>query len=1524
MTIPDSVTEIEWRAFQKCSSLSKVVMSDSVTTIGKCAFSDCKNLESVKLSRGLTQIGYYAFSECDSLTAIEIPKSLKSTERQWSSESAIGFPGCAGIFAACDNLKKVTFEAGTTEIASHLFANCPGIEKIEIPDTVTVIEELAFYNCGNLTEVTIPDSVTNIEWKAFQKCALLREIVIPNSVKTMGTYTFADCSSLKKATIPNTRVNIMEGTFRNCTSLSIVEIPESVVNIRKYAFQNTALEELVIPENVELIEEDAFQNCTMLKCVDFGDKLKTIGNTAFHNCMSLAEVTWEKNINSIGSGAFRNCDALTQIELPDSLTSVGTYAFAECEVLSEIKLGTGLSTIPSYAFYQCPALAKVKLPYRVATVQDYAFANCTSLTEVTIPRTATSIADTAFSYPAKMTIYGIAGTYAETFANNKGITFVNQEVNATEISLSQSQLTLNSGSSAKLYLTVTPTDFTDVVKWKCSDTSVATVDDAGNVKAIGIGNAKISVSVGSLSKSCQVTVVQPVTSISLNKTSLSLNGGETYQLTASVYPSNANNKELTWISSDENIATVSNDGLVTAWKKGSAVITVAAQDGSGITKSCSITVVSSTFNADTVEEMQSQHPYENNCKDSWIYTVPGAESIEVTFSEDTEVEEDFDFIFIYDGEGNQIGKFTGTELAGKRIEIPGATVRIQLVTDDATNGYGFRVTKISEKKPLVTLQRIALNKDTADLVVGDTEQLMVSYIPANATVESEIKWTSDRPEVATVEGGLVTAVGTGSSVITASVDGKKATCIVKVVQSVEEIQLNPSEIEIHVGEKTIISAIILPEGTQPSGNIQWFDYDEDVISLHVKNSESQAEITALTSGTTKICAIVDGKEASCEVTVLPNEITLDYQNGQENGNMKAKPGEIISDLPDELEREGYIFAGWYTEVNGEGELVTSDTIFTDQWKLYAYWIAIEEGMWTAPVGNQTYTGKAIKPEIKVYDGSTLLTLGQDYSISYKNNMNVADVNGAKAPMIIVKGKGQYQGTASVNFNIVPKSIEDVDVTMESLYRTVTSKEQKLVPNVRWGTKTLKKGKDFELSYPEMQTGAYKDAGRYRIEIKGIGNYTGTRSVWLILSEKEKILMNKVSVKKIAAMEWTGNEINPKPEVTYKGVTLKEGNDYELEYEKNVEIGIATIKIVGRGDYSGVKNITFAITGLNLSKAKVTGLNEAVYSADMQEPHPTLMLDGEILEENVDYNITYSKNRNVGTAQITFSGIGRCSGILKKSFKIKPYDISSHAIQENDIICTYCKGGSKPEITLVINGEELIKDKDYKISYKNNLAVNDGTDSKKMPTITIKGVGNYKGTISKEFVIQSKELGDVTINAEDVVFQNKKNKWQSKPVLVDKDGKKLSAGKDYDKNIIYAYADDAIMQDGTTRSKGSIVGKDDIPNSGTRIQVTVTGINNYAKTTTATYTIVPASVAKASVKISNQIYTGKEIILKKDDIEVKVNKKILSQDEFEIVSGSYNNNLKKGTASVMIRGTGNYGGTKVVKFKIVSKSIIWRK
>ena len=650
-------------AFEGNTLLTAVTIPDTVATIEEGAFSGCTGLTDIKLSRNLKTLGSDAFYGCNGLTSVLIPKTVENTHFYYN--------GVYSPFRGCNSLQVVEFEDGMTRIPNSILCYCAAKLNIVIPDSVTEIGESAFFNSG-LLSVTIPDTVVTIEEGAFSGCTELTNVKVPDSVTSMGESIFQNCIGLTDVILPGAWGVIPASTFEGCI----------------------ALEKLVLPESVKNIQSCAFKNCTALKELVWSKAPEAIESNAFYNCDAIAEIDIPATVTSVGSQAFYDCDGLTRVTIPDSVTSLGNSVFYDCDALTEVKLGTGITDIPASAFRHCDILEQVAVPRRVTVIKDSAFKDSVKFSAITIPRSVTSIATTAFSYPDKLTIYGVAGTYAEAFANANSITFVDRQIPATSVSLNQTIVTLNKGASGQLNLTAAPENFTDAAVWKSSNTSVATVSDTGMVRAVGVGTATIKVSVGTVSASCKVTVLQPVTSISLNRTSFTLNALDTYRLQATVYPLSAADHRIQWSSSDPDVAMVDENGNVTANKKGTVSITATAMDGSGVKRSCQITVSNTAYICTAPEQMESPHDYSDKCTDIWLYTKPGAKLLRVTFDEQTCVEDGFDYVYIFDGAGTQTGRYTGTELAGVTITIPGDTIKIQMSSDDSGNDWGFKITKI--------------------------------------------------------------------------------------------------------------------------------------------------------------------------------------------------------------------------------------------------------------------------------------------------------------------------------------------------------------------------------------------------------------------------------------------------------------------------------------------------------------------------------------------------------------------------------------------------------------------------------------------------------------------------------------------------------------------------------------------------------------------------------------------------------------------------------------------------------------
>ena len=172
------------------------------------------------------------------------------------------------------------------------------------------------------------------------------------------------------------------------------------------------------------------------------------------------------------------------------------------------------------------------------------------------------------------------------------LTVVAKVINVSGLSLDVTSKSLEEGESFSLIATVTPVTATDKsVNWTSSNTAVATVDQSGKVTAVKAGSATITAKTadGGKSATCAVTVIARVASVSLNKAEITLDEGESQTLVATISPDNASDKSVIWTSSNTAVATVDQNGKVTAVKAGNATITVKSADG-GKTATCAVTV----------------------------------------------------------------------------------------------------------------------------------------------------------------------------------------------------------------------------------------------------------------------------------------------------------------------------------------------------------------------------------------------------------------------------------------------------------------------------------------------------------------------------------------------------------------------------------------------------------------------------------------------------------------------------------------------------------------------------------------------------------------------------------------------------------------------------------------------------------------------------------------------------------------------------------------------------------------------
>jgi hypothetical protein len=218
VTIPDSVTNIEYQAFAACTGLTTVRMGTNIAYIGDWAFYTCFVLTNFTMPASVSSIGNFAFDECRSLPSVNIPSGATniggSAFAFCSSMNAITVDPLNPVYSSVDG---VLFDERQTTLIQ-----CPGGKagSYAIPDGVTNISGAPFAGCSSLVGVIVPNSISSIGIAMFEYCFNLTNVMIPDSVTSIGSYAFYECRSLTDVTIPNSVTSIGDEAFSECFSLS--------------------------------------------------------------------------------------------------------------------------------------------------------------------------------------------------------------------------------------------------------------------------------------------------------------------------------------------------------------------------------------------------------------------------------------------------------------------------------------------------------------------------------------------------------------------------------------------------------------------------------------------------------------------------------------------------------------------------------------------------------------------------------------------------------------------------------------------------------------------------------------------------------------------------------------------------------------------------------------------------------------------------------------------------------------------------------------------------------------------------------------------------------------------------------------------------------------------------------------------------------------------------------------------------------------------------------------------------------
>ncbi len=1035
-------------------------------------------------------------------------------------------------------------------------------------------------------------------------------------------------------------------------------------------------------------------------------------------------------------------------------------------------------------------------------------------------------------------IYEITYTAIDSHGNSNSIT---RTVVVYESAI-ESPLTIEIGQTIKLNHIFKPTEcfVNENITWATSDEKLATVDSEGNVTAIGRGTVTITAITSSgIVDSCTITVLSPIKGITINEKDVILIAGKNKQLTVSINPeTTTDDRTIIWTSSDETVAKVDVNGNVTAISRGTAIVTATSVNGK--TSTTEITVIDPKVLTLEVEKT--------------VYDLT-IDSDEFTITPEITTQDNPTYEVVWTSSNENV-----------------VTVKDGKVTVVGTGSATITVTALDKKVEITVnvtspIKGITINEKDVTLIVGKNKQLTVSINPETTTDDRTIIWTSSDETVAKVDvNGNVTAIGRGTAIVTAtSVNGKTTTIEITVEEPKEISDATSTAVE----NQEYTGKEIIPNITVSYGEttlVEGIDY-----LVEYKNNINPGTASIVITGINKYTGT---KVITFEINnpLISNANISEVDDVKYTGNAHT-PGlyliyngkELVLNVDYTLSYSNNINAGVATiTIKGIGLFVGEATVTFNILPKELSEVTLYD------IADIEYSGEANTPVVALSDGNYTLLLNKDFTVEYKDNIDIGTMT------IEITGMGNYIGGIIIKINIVRidiskatvEGVEDKTFNWVYIYQDLV---------VKYGDKILTKYEDYTLEYKNNI-----NIGNATITITGVGIYTGTKTVTF---EILPIDIANAKADNVYDYTYTGEEIKPFVNLTYNDWNyLSQGVDYTVEYKNNIEIGIASIIITGKGNYTGTKIITFKILPPYINSLNFSYEKKFNYNKQEIRPNVEIKYKDYILVEGKDYTLDYENNIYPGMATIKVTGQGDYRGTTTLYFEIYG-DFKDVKFETKVIKCTK-DDGVNFEFVLTIDGYVIPKNHYYYVGgceypdlAKRKKAKGDGI---------IKSWNYYTGEMEVKYNV-AYDIADATVTG--VKDKTYTGSALTQSITVKYGKTTLKKEKDY-----------------TISYKNNV-------NAGVAILV-LKGKGAFGFTKEITFNINPRSVSGLTYsKIDNLPYTGL----------VNNPKLTITNGKIKLVEGTdytieYKDNIDRGTGIIVVTGKGNYTGTKEVAFKIGTGSI----
>ena len=1374
-----SITSLGSRACLDFKSLKKISLPDSLEKIGPYAFEGCASLSELSVGKNLAEIGYGAISSCTGLEVITVDPDNATYSDGNGSNVLITKSDMVLIKGS----NKGTVPAGVTKIGDEAFNGCAGLKTCVLPDSVTEIGDEAFSSCTSLTEFTVPDSVTVLGSSAFYGCIRLTELSFSDNLTAIPAQCLYGCRNVKSVSIPAGVTEFGNSAFEGCRVLENINIPAGITLIPNACFRDCSkLKRIKLPEGVTKIDRYVFSGCNSLNVVGLPKSLSVIDYSAFCNdhdkvATSLSDVyylgsedDWSRITIESENDQLTKANIIFNTEMPD-VFAVTSVSLDETEYTLEVG---------GFAFFRADAH-----PLYADNV-DFAWSS-SNMGVATVDQKGKVIALSP----------GTADITVTETGGKKDVCHVTVINSADDESLLVGWNTqqMFGGSSTgiyastiKSYLYMTGSEYRIL---HCENGYYLDEDREWIVFLRYDPNKKL------LYKR-KIPLELPIWGgfYATDDAYYIVTGQSNYEESSEVECFRVTKYDLKW----NRLGSAPLYGCNTRYPFNVASLRIAKKGEQLIVRTCHQMYVT---NDGLAHQANATLFYDTRKMDIWcsLMEVDDKAIGYVSHSFNQFVLSDSDgVVFLDHGDAFpralEINKTYQDITQGyleeerddnhKRIslmEFPGEIGDNR--TGAAVNGFvdgksryiatGCSVVQDEEntKRKTFNIFVSTVDKDlrSTDIhwLTSAAEGERTYQLPQIAKISDDrflVLWTRARNDYRWIQDGFVYYTEINEN-------GERVTPIYR-----------------HKGELSDCVPIV------EDGKVQWFTCNDKQVDFY---GISTSDIRKFSINGTESDSGIDepgGGDDSAEVT----GVALNVHNATLYPRETLKLSAVVS--PSDASNRAVSFnssdpsvatvdlSGKVTAVSAGNAVITVTTVSGGKkdsmtLKVLRSEVADEDednnspernagALWASGLKESYYyTGYAIKPEIRVYRGEKRLKEKTDYTITYKNCVKVTP-SGAKddkKARITVKLKGNYKGTKSFYYTILPMPLSEL--TADNPYAKYTKgvKNDSIRPTLRYNGNAVKYGdRDLTLEFfqGDSKSGC-EEKGEYIIKITAgsSGCFTGSTSAKLTVADMTPI--SKVRVENLEkSYKYTGNPVIPDIELKDGNDVLAEGTDYTVSLENNVEIGRAVMTISGCGaNYIGKRTMKFDIKGkYTLSGDDIDFVYDAgrsYYTYGGAKPEVTVTFRGKRLRKNIDYQVGYKYNKKLGSIsddkppQAVIKGKGSYrtdekTGIIK-TFSIEPRPIADLVLVISDR--AYSKNKNDYKKTKILFADENFRDQKLKkgkaYDYTVSFSVSDGSAAPKTGeriTVSINAgsKGNYIGSATGSFrmIVPKQDIGKAEV------------------------------------------------------------------------------------------------------------------------------------------------------------------------------------